>query len=121
MKVNRRNFGKLAMAALFGQGLFGPNRVYGAGSASQLDRFGGWTGKKFKATGFFRTEHDQMQQKTEKALQHKVLYEATVEHPAQIEKYTLDKGVAKITTTRLSGMVSPATKARCSSSARPAS
>ncbi len=23
-----------------------------------LDRFGGWTGKTFKATGFFRTEHD---------------------------------------------------------------
>lgn len=24
----------------------------------QRDRFGGWTGKKFRATGFFRTEHD---------------------------------------------------------------
>ena len=22
------------------------------------DRFGGWTGKRFEATGFFRTEHD---------------------------------------------------------------
>lgn len=25
---------------------------------SDRDRFGGWSGKKFKATGFFRTEHD---------------------------------------------------------------
>ncbi len=25
---------------------------------NHLDRFGGWTGKQFKATGFFRTEHD---------------------------------------------------------------
>ena len=25
----------------------------------ELDRFGGWTGKKFKATGFFRVEKDE--------------------------------------------------------------
>ena len=25
---------------------------------SELDRFGGWKGKQFEATGFFRTEHD---------------------------------------------------------------
>ncbi len=32
--------------------------AYGAGSAGELDRFGGWTRKKFKATGFFRVEND---------------------------------------------------------------
>lgn len=31
--------------------------VAGSGSL-ELDRFGGWTAKKFEATGFFRTEHD---------------------------------------------------------------
>ena len=25
----------------------------------ELDRFGGWTGKRFKATGFFRLEKDE--------------------------------------------------------------
>lgn len=40
-----------------------------------------------------------------------VLYEATDKHPAQVKEITLDKNVAKVTTERQSGMVSPATKA----------
>lgn len=37
------------------------DRAFGMGvlSAEQLDLYGGWTGKKFKATGFFRVEKDQ--------------------------------------------------------------
>jgi hypothetical protein len=30
----------------------------GPALAADRDRFGGWTGRRFKATGFFRTEHD---------------------------------------------------------------
>jgi hypothetical protein len=61
--------------------------------------------------GVWRTRHAQEQIKTEKVLKSKVLYDATKEHPAQVKEYTIDQGVAKMTTTRLSGMVSPAEKA----------
>ncbi len=40
---------------------FQPNpnpSLYSAHHATKLDCFGGWTGKKFKATGFFRVEKD---------------------------------------------------------------
>lgn len=62
-------------------------------------------------SGVYRTAHQQEAYKTEKVLEHKVLYEATKEHPAQIEKYTVDRNVAKVTVNRQSGMVSPADKA----------
>lgn len=61
--------------------------------------------------GAMRTVNPQEGNKTEKVLEHKVLYEATKEHPAQIEKYSIDRNVAKVTIDRQSGMVSPATKA----------
>lgn len=61
--------------------------------------------------GAMRSVHQQEGHKTEKSLRHKVLYEATKEHPAQIEKYTIDTNVAKVTVDRQSGMVSPAQKA----------
>ena len=56
--MKRREFVQLAAASTLGTGLFGANRGLGAGPVDQLDRFGGWTGKQFGATGFFRTEHD---------------------------------------------------------------
>ncbi len=57
--MHRRDFNKVTMAALLGQGLIDNTRASAAGSSAQLDRFGGWAGKKFKATGFFRVEKDQ--------------------------------------------------------------
>lgn len=62
--------------------------------------------------GVYVTAHAQEGHKTEKVLNHKVLVAATKEHPAQVEKYTMDENVAKVTVTRFSGMVSPADKAR---------
>ena len=47
--------------------------------------------------------------KTKKTLRHKVLYEATKEHPAQIEKWNEDVTVGKWETTKLSGAM-PVTK-----------
>ena len=56
--MKRRELIQAAMAtALFG-GATGSLSAADAGAAKQLDRFGGWTGKKFKATGFFRVEKD---------------------------------------------------------------
>lgn len=62
--------------------------------------------------GVMRTKHPQEGQKTEKVHDYRVLYEATEHHPAQVTEFTVDKNVAKVTTERQSGMVSPATKAR---------
>lgn len=59
----------------------------------------------------WRTRYAQEQIKTEKVLKSKIMYDATKEHPAQVREYSLDQGVAKMTTTRVSGMVSPAEKA----------
>jgi hypothetical protein len=61
--------------------------------------------------GTFRTAYPQEAQKTEKTLEHKVLYDATKEHPAQVAEYSVDRNVGKITLNRQSGLVSPATKA----------
>lgn len=49
---------QLAAAGTLGTGILGSNQVSGASAAVQLDQFGGWTAKKFKATGFFRVEKD---------------------------------------------------------------
>lgn len=77
-----------------------------------LDPTLAWTRDETAALdGAMRTVHQQEAYKTEKSLRHKVLYEATKEHPAQIEKYTIDQNVAKVTIDRQSGMVSPAQKA----------
>lgn len=56
--MKRRDFHKLSMAALMGQGVLGSDASHGAESTVELDRFGGWKGKTFKSTGFFRAEHD---------------------------------------------------------------
>ena len=44
--------------------------------------------------------------KTEKTVQHKVLYDATPEHPAKIEKWNEDTPVGRIETIQRSGMLS---------------
>jgi hypothetical protein len=56
--MKRRNFHKVAMAALVSQLLPSNGRARGGQPARQIDRFGGWKGKTFEATGAFRTEHD---------------------------------------------------------------
>lgn len=48
--------------------------------------------------------------RTEKVLEHKILVQATDKHPAQVEKWTADKNVARIDTTRFSAMWSTARK-----------
>ena len=53
--MNRRDL-ITAAAATFGSGLVG--RGLAAAAGPELDRYGGWKGKKFQATGWFRTEKD---------------------------------------------------------------
>ncbi|MCM8532077.1 MAG: hypothetical protein NE330_13020 [Lentisphaeraceae bacterium] len=55
--MRRRNFLKYSVAALLCQQI-NPSLAQGLVSPSDLDKYGGWKGKKFKATGFFRTEKD---------------------------------------------------------------
>ena len=61
--------------------------------------------------GVFRVANDQVQLRTEKELDKKILYDATEHHPAQVETFTVDRPVGKIITTRISGAVTPARKA----------
>jgi hypothetical protein len=56
--MNRRSFNQAAIAALLGQGFSNTTHAKAADSPEQFDRFGGWTEKKFEATGFFRVEKD---------------------------------------------------------------
>ena len=50
--------------------------------------------------------------RTEKTVKHKILYEATKEHPAQIEKWNEDVPIGRIESTVVSGMFTPAEKSR---------
>ncbi len=52
-----------------------------------------------------------LSKRTEKTVNHKVLYEATKEHPAQIEKWSEDVPVASIETIHETGMLTPLEKA----------
>ena len=80
-------------------------------SIPTLDPSISWEPDAAAGAGHFQSKHDQEAQKTEKILKHKVLVPATDKHPAQVEKYTIDEPVAKISLQRFSGMVSPARKA----------
>lgn len=55
--MNRRKFSNAALAAACSPALFGAKHLFGS-AAAERDNFGGWTGKKFEATGFFRTQKD---------------------------------------------------------------
>lgn len=60
--------------------------------------------------GVFKTTHPEIRTRTEKVVTPVVLYEATQEHPAQIEKVSRDTVVGKFTTKVICGMVTPAEK-----------
>ena len=55
--MNRRELIRGAAAAL-GHQLAGHRTAATAAASPELDRYGGWTGKRFEATGSFRTEKD---------------------------------------------------------------
>lgn len=58
MKTNRRTFSRAILGGLAAGGLSAQWSAKAAEHVSDFDRFGGWTARRFGATGFFRTEHD---------------------------------------------------------------
>ena len=58
----------------------------------------------------YRAEHEDIKSKTKKVPKSRVMYEATKEHPAQIEKWNEEVVVGKYTTQYRSGMISSTRK-----------
>ncbi|MBW2173386.1 MAG: hypothetical protein JRF64_01830 [Deltaproteobacteria bacterium] len=56
--MKRREFLQCIMAASLGHRVVRSSPVFADSSAGNLDRFGGWTGRRFKSTGYFRLEKD---------------------------------------------------------------
>jgi hypothetical protein len=69
-----------------------------------------WEADSTRPDGVYRGKIPEERMRTEKVIQHKVLYEATKEHPAQIEKWSADVAIGRITVKHWSGMISPAQK-----------
>lgn len=70
-----------------------------------------WEGDDQKGAGIYRLADPEKKFRTAKTFQHKVLYEATKEHPAQIERWEETKNVGIFITERWSGMLTSAKKA----------
>jgi len=60
----------------------------------------------------YKAKNDVKTFKTAKAIKHKVLYEATKEHPAQIERWTEEENVGEYIIRKWSSMISPAEKVK---------
>ncbi|HCR30715.1 MAG TPA: hypothetical protein DIV79_11930 [Opitutae bacterium] len=56
--MKRRDFIRLTSASALGSSMLGAYSLYGTHHSTKFDRYGGWLGKKFEATGFFRVEKD---------------------------------------------------------------
>lgn len=69
-----------------------------------------WELDKGAGKGIYKAQSPEVNRKTEKTVGHKVLYDATPEHPAQLSEWTVDVHVGDFTTRRWSGMLSPAEK-----------
>jgi hypothetical protein len=63
-----------------------------------------------KLPGVWRSVHPDQRVKTRKTIEPVVLVAATREHPAQVEKVSVDKPIGKITIQTLSGMTTSAAK-----------
>lgn len=63
-----------------------------------------------KLRGVYKAKTPEYAQKTEKDFNFRVLVAATDKHPAQIEKWNIDKVVGEYKRDRVSGMLSPAQK-----------
>lgn len=71
-----------------------------------------WKEDPTQRKGVYRAEFPEKTLRTEQTIKSKVLYEATKEHPAQIDKWTEQVPIGTYTTERWSGMLSPAEKAK---------
>ena len=69
-----------------------------------------WEPDPDKGEGVFKMKHPEETYKTEKVIVPQILYEATKEHPAQVEKISETKNVGKYTKQVWSGMMTSAQK-----------
>jgi len=69
-----------------------------------------WEPDESKGAHVYRRVHPEEKFKTARTFRHKVLYEATKEHPAQIEKWEETENVGKYIENQWCGMLSPAEK-----------
>lgn len=69
-----------------------------------------WVEDVDKGAGVFRMKHPEETYKTEKVIVPQILYEATKEHPAQVDKISETKNVGKYTKQVWSGMMTSAQK-----------
>ena len=70
-----------------------------------------WIPSPSMGDGVFETEYPEETIKTEKEIKPVVLYEATKEHPAQVDRVQVTKPVGKYVKTSFTGMLTPAEKA----------
>ena len=66
----------------------------------------------YRLENVFRSKNQEMTFTTKKSIQHKVIYEATKEHPAQVERWTDDIKIGKKYTEHYSGMLPANLKAK---------
>ena len=69
-----------------------------------------WVKDATRGPNIYKRERDEESFRTRKEPKSKTLYDATKEHPAQIEKWTEMINIGKYITTHWSGMLSPAEK-----------
>jgi hypothetical protein len=71
-----------------------------------------WVPDSAQGEGVFRAKHPETALKTEQILKPFTLYEATPEHPAQVDKLTEQVSVGLFTRQKWTGTISPAQKSR---------
>lgn len=71
-----------------------------------------WIPSEQDREGVFKAAHETIQLKTEKDPEYRVVYEATPEHPAQIERVDRTSNVGRYVTTHVNGMMTPLEKAQ---------
>jgi hypothetical protein len=69
-----------------------------------------WVADVDAGEGVYKSQHPQVTYRTEKTIHHKVVYEATKEHPAQVHAWNEDIKVGKYMKADVSGMLSVAEK-----------
>jgi hypothetical protein len=71
-----------------------------------------WEPTTTERAGVYKASVVEERLKTEQQVRHKVVYDATDKHPAQIEKWTDQVPVGKYATEKWSGMITPAEKSK---------
>jgi hypothetical protein len=69
-----------------------------------------WEKDEMDRKGVWKTKHPETSAKIEKIVQHKIVAEATKEHPAQVTEWSDNVVVGKFITNRTSGMLTPLQK-----------